>query len=60
LLIVGANDKAIRPEDAEKIAKFLPRAKIMRLPGVGHLAHEEDPRAVAEQIEAAQSAIVAD
>ncbi|WP_294533356.1 alpha/beta fold hydrolase BchO [uncultured Rhodoblastus sp.] len=60
LLIVGENDKAIRPDDAEKIAKFLPRAKIIRLPGLGHLAHEEDPRAVADQIEAAQSAFFAD
>jgi magnesium chelatase accessory protein len=60
LLIVGENDKAIRPDDAEKIAKLLPRAKIIRLPDVGHLAHEEDPRAVADQIRAAQSGFVAD
>jgi magnesium chelatase accessory protein len=60
LLIVGENDKAICPDDAEKIAKFLPRAKIIRLPGLGHLAHEEDPRAVADRIEAARSDFFAD
>jgi magnesium chelatase accessory protein len=60
LLIAGENDKAIRPEDAETVAKVLPRAEIRRLPGLGHLAHEEDPRAVAERIRAAQSALVAD
>ena len=60
VLIVGENDRAVRPEVAERIAKFLPQAKIMRLPGLGHLAHEEDPRAVADRILAAQSAFVAD
>jgi magnesium chelatase accessory protein len=56
LLIVGANDKAISPSDAEKVAKMLPQAKIERLPGLGHLAHEENPRAVADPVVAAWAA----
>lgn len=56
VLIVGENDKAIRPADAEKIVKMLPQARILRLPGLGHLAHEENPRAVADEVLAAWSA----
>ena len=52
LLIVGENDKAIRPSMAERILKFLPHARVARLAG-GHLVHEEDPRGVADAIEAA-------
>jgi magnesium chelatase accessory protein len=59
LLIVGANDKAVSPAEAEKVARLLPQAKILRLSGVGHLAHEENPRAVADAILAAWSASVA-
>jgi magnesium chelatase accessory protein len=59
LLIVGENDKAIRPDVAERVAKFLPRAQISRMQGLGHLAHEEDPRAVANNIETAWSTLAA-
>jgi magnesium chelatase accessory protein len=57
LLIVGENDKAIRPHMAERIAKFLPHAQIVRFPGLGHIVHEEDPRGVADAIQAAWSGL---
>jgi magnesium chelatase accessory protein len=59
LLMVGENDKAIRPATAERVAKFLSHAHIARMAGLGHIAHEEDPRAVADAILAAWSALAA-
>ena len=57
LLIVGANDRAIRPEDARKVAGRTPKARIEKLQGLGHLAHEEAPeRAAAPIREAAVAA----
>lgn len=53
LLIVGANDRAIRPRDAEKVARGMTRAGIETLTGLGHLAHEEAPERVAAVISAA-------
>ena len=50
LLAIGANDKAIRPEDAEKVARRLPNGRIEKLHGLGHLAHEEAPERVAALI----------
>jgi magnesium chelatase accessory protein len=49
-LIVGLNDKTVPPGDAETILKTCPVAQIDRLPGLGHLAHEEDAVAVAAAI----------
>ena len=53
LLIVGANDRAISPETSTRLAARLPLASLEALPGVGHLAHEENPQAVARLILAA-------
>jgi magnesium chelatase accessory protein len=48
LLVVGENDRSIPPEDAKRIKQLLPNAEIARMPGLGHLAHEERPAEVAE------------
>lgn len=53
LLIVGANDRAIRPEEADKVARRMPSARVEKLQGLGHLAHEEAPERVAALIRAA-------
>jgi magnesium chelatase accessory protein len=53
LLIVGANDRAVSPAEAPRLAARLPRASVEALPNVGHLAHEENPKAVARIILAA-------
>jgi magnesium chelatase accessory protein len=50
LLVVGANDRAIRPEDAEKVARRMTSVRIEKLQGLGHLAHEEAPERVAALI----------
>lgn len=47
LLVVGENDRSIPPSDARRIQLLLPEAQIKRLPGLGHLAHEEQPAEVA-------------
>jgi magnesium chelatase accessory protein len=48
LLIVGENDRAIPPADAEKIRRMVPGARLVTLPLLGHLAHEEDPASTAD------------
>jgi magnesium chelatase accessory protein len=49
-LIVGENDGTISPADAGRVAALVPGATIQPLPGLGHLAHEERPDAVAALI----------
>lgn len=48
VLVAGENDKAIAPADAERVAQSVPHAQVVRLSGVGHLAHEENPKAIAD------------
>lgn len=56
-LIVSDNDGWIPPRDADRIARLLPRARVVHLAGAGHVAHEELPARVAGIIEeAAESA----
>jgi magnesium chelatase accessory protein len=50
LLIHGANDPAIPYAWAEDAASWLPAARLERLPGLGHLAHEEAPDQAAARI----------
>lgn len=47
-LIVGEHDHMIPPRSAHAVAERVPRAEVVTLPGLGHLAHEERPEAVAE------------
>jgi magnesium chelatase accessory protein len=55
ILVVGGNDRTIPPADAQRVRAVLPLAEIVTLPGLGHLAHEEDPAAVAAIIAAAMT-----
>ncbi|MEM8980304.1 MAG: alpha/beta fold hydrolase BchO [Pseudomonadota bacterium] len=43
LFLIGENDKAVPPDTGETAAKKMPNASTVRLPNLGHLAHEEDP-----------------
>ena len=52
LLIVGERDAAVPPSVSEAAARRMPEAELVRLPGLGHIAHEEAPALVAERIEA--------
>jgi magnesium chelatase accessory protein len=57
ILVVGGNDRTVRPHEARRIRALLPNATVVRLPGLGHLAHEERPEQIeAIIVEAAQAA----
>jgi magnesium chelatase accessory protein len=49
-LVVGEQDRTISPDDALQVRALAPRASIVRLPGLGHLAHEEAPALVADLV----------
>jgi magnesium chelatase accessory protein len=46
-LIVGEKDGTVPPADARRVVAGVRGATLDVLPGLGHLAHEEDPAAVA-------------
>ena len=50
LLVAGSRDRTIPPAQAERVRGLVPGATLERQPGLGHLAHEEDPAATAELI----------
>ena len=50
LFIHGAHDGAVPLRVAERAARAMPQAKLITLPGIGHLAHEEAPDLVATEI----------
>lgn len=47
-LIAGENDKAVAITEAARVCRMVDSARLLRLPNLGHLAHEEDPVKVAE------------
>jgi magnesium chelatase accessory protein len=51
VLMAAANDRSISPTVAQQVREILPNAVIERLPGLGHLAHEEQPQLIAHLIE---------
>jgi len=53
LLVVGEADRTIDPRHAERVRAMLPAAGLVRLPGLGHLAHEEAPELVLPLIQGA-------
>jgi magnesium chelatase accessory protein len=52
LLVIGENDLTVSPDDAHLIGRLVPSSRTIRLPALGHLAHEESPARVAEVIAA--------
>ena len=46
-LVVGANDRAVPPEQARRVQALVPGARLVTLDGLGHLAHEERPELLA-------------
>lgn len=55
LLITGDRDRAVPPEVSDRAAARMAQAERLRLPGLGHLAHEEAPTEVANMIRAFSS-----
>lgn len=51
-LFVGEADTAVPKGQAERVAAIVPGAVLHRLAGLGHLAHEEAPDAVASALQA--------
>jgi magnesium chelatase accessory protein len=47
-LVVGLADGTVAPADAQSVLARVARARLIALPNLGHLAHEEDPQAVFE------------
>ena len=47
---LGANDRTIGPEQAERASALIAQAQVMRLAGLGHLAHEEAPERTCAQL----------
>jgi magnesium chelatase accessory protein len=52
LLLAGSNDRTLPPQQASAVARLVSSAKCVALPGLGHLAHEEDAPAVLAAIQA--------
>jgi magnesium chelatase accessory protein len=51
VLVAAANDRSISPGVAQRVREIVPQAIIERVPALGHLAHEEQPRLIADLIE---------
>jgi len=49
-LVTGAHDRATPPAGVEAAARSIRAHSLIRLPGLGHLAHEEDPAAASDLI----------
>ncbi len=50
ILIVALADRMVPPSQALQVQRLLPQATVIRLPGLGHLAHEERADVVAEAV----------
>lgn len=50
LLLATAGDRIVPPRISKHAAALLPRADYLELPGLGHLAHEEDAAAIVQAI----------
>ena len=50
LVVVGEQDALAPPADSEAMAAAIPGARLVRVPGAGHLAPMERPKAVAEAL----------
>ncbi len=49
-LLVGERDRTVPPAAAERVRELLPSAGVGLLPGLGHLAHEEQPTLVLQRL----------
>lgn len=50
LVLAGAEDRVVPPGNAERLAARLPNARVMILPGVGHIFPVEDPQTTARVV----------
>ena len=50
LLVAAANDRAVPPGVAGRVHQLVPNSELRSIAGLGHLAHEERPEAIAGMI----------
>lgn len=50
LLLAGDDDRTIAPGQSDRVGALLKHGRVEHLPGLGHLAHEEQPALVAARI----------
>ena len=50
VLIAALNDRTIPSSTSERVAALAPAARLVTVPGLGHLAHEEAPARICELI----------
>jgi len=50
LVVVGGEDVLTPPADSEKMSAAIPGARLVTVPGAGHLTPMERPKAVAEAL----------
>jgi magnesium chelatase accessory protein len=48
LVVIGGNDLMVPPQEQRRIQTLVPGAEMRVLPRLGHLAHEEQPKEIAE------------
>jgi magnesium chelatase accessory protein len=51
VLVNGSKDGMVPPAEAYRIRALMPKAELISLPGLGHLAHEERPGEIAALVE---------
>jgi magnesium chelatase accessory protein len=49
-LLVGTQDTTLPPAQASRVAARVPGTRVERLPGLGHLAHEEQPQQLVDRL----------
>lgn len=49
-LVAADQDRTVPPMESARVARMLKHARVIPMPGLGHLAHEEDPAATARII----------
>jgi magnesium chelatase accessory protein len=49
-VVVATNDRTIAPADGQRLARLVPGARLVEMPGLGHLSHEEQPEQAATLI----------
>lgn len=50
ILVTGDNDRTIPPHSSDAVARIVAHSERVKLPGLGHLAHEENARCIADLI----------
>jgi magnesium chelatase accessory protein len=48
LIVIGGNDLMVTPQEQRRVSALVPDAEMLVLPGLGHLAHEEQPKEIAD------------